>query len=83
MWRARVETAMAGVAAILGVVAWFWPTWIETLTRLKPDAEKGEAEWWLTLIFAVSALSLALLARRDQRTAVSRSRVAEVGCQAS
>jgi hypothetical protein len=79
MWRARVETTMAGIAAVLTVVTFIWPTWIESLTGLEPDGGTGETEWWLALIFAVAALALSLMARRDRRIALGRSSMADAG----
>ena len=64
MWRARAETTMAGIAAVLTVVTFIGPTWIESLTGL-------------ALIFAVAALALSLMARRDRWIAPGRSSMAE------
>ena len=70
MWRvvrARLELVLAAVSAVLAVVTSFWPTWIELLFLVSPDAESGETEWWLVAVFAVAAVAAAVLARRDLR----------------
>jgi hypothetical protein len=71
MLRARVEACLAIIAATLTIVTMLWPTWIESLTGFEPDGGNGEAEWWLTFVFAAIAALLALLARRDYRSARS------------
>lgn len=79
MFRARVEAALAGIAAVLTAVTFVWPTWIESLSGLEPDGGTGETEWWLAAIFAVAALALALLSWRDRRLAVGRLSAGEGG----
>jgi len=79
MWRARVETTMAGIAAVLISVTFIWPTWIESLTGLEPDGGTGETQWWLALNLAVAALALSLMTRPDRRIALGRSSMAEAG----
>jgi hypothetical protein len=69
MLKARIETVLAVVAGVLAVVTLLWPTWIESLFGVAPDAGSGEAEWWIVVVFAVVAIASALLARRDLRTA--------------
>lgn len=70
---------MAGIAAVLTVVTFIRPTWIESLTGLEPDGGTGETEWWLALVFAAAAMALLLMARRDRRIALSRASTAEAG----
>ena len=69
MLKARIETVLAVVAATLAVVTLIWPTWIESLFRVEPDAGSGEAEWWIVAVLAVVAVASAVLARRDYRVA--------------
>ena len=69
MLKARIETVLAVVAGVLAVVTLLWPTWIESLFGVAPDAGSGEAEWWIVVVFAVVAIASALLARRELRTA--------------
>ena len=71
MLRARIETVIALVAAVLTVAAVLWPTWIESSSGLEPDGGSGEAEWWLAIVFAAVAAGSALLARRDFRRAAA------------
>jgi hypothetical protein len=76
MLKPRLETALAILLAILTAVTLFWPHWIESVTGLEPDAGSGEAEWGIVTLFAVLALAVGLLARRDYRRAVLRSHAA-------
>jgi H+/Cl- antiporter ClcA len=69
MLRARIEAGLAIVATVLTIVTLLWPTWIESLTGLEPDAGTGETEWWLAFVFAAIAAVLVLLARRDFKMA--------------
>jgi hypothetical protein len=46
MLKARIETALAVVAAALAVVTFIWPIWIETVFSVDPDGGDGTAEWW-------------------------------------
>jgi hypothetical protein len=67
--RARVETVLAVSALVLAAVTAVWPTWIESLSEVSPDAGTGETEWWLVVVFLVIAVAAAVLARRDLRAA--------------
>jgi hypothetical protein len=69
MLRVRVEGVLALVFAVLAVVTLIWPTWIESLTGLEPDAGTGESEWWIVLVFGLGAVGAAALARSDHRRA--------------
>ena len=63
--KARVETVLAGIFGVLAVVTMLWPTWIESITGLEPDAGSGATEWAAVVVFAVAAVGAAALARRD------------------
>jgi hypothetical protein len=77
MRRVRIEIGLAAIAAVLALVTFVWPTWIELLSGLEPDGGNGEAEWWLAFVFAaVSGVSI-LLARRDYRAVHGRGAVPE------
>ena len=78
MLRVRVEVVLSLLCAVLAAVTMIWPTWIESLTGLEPDAGTGEAEWWIVLVFAVGAVGAGALARRDYRQAV-RNRPEQAG----
>jgi len=67
MLKARIETALAVVAAALAVVTFIWPMWIETVFSVDPDGGDGTAEWWVVGLFALVAVTAAILARRDYR----------------
>jgi hypothetical protein len=69
MLKSRIETGLAVVAGALAVVTLFWPTWIETLFGVEPDAGSGEAEWWVVAVLALVAVMSGILARRDYRAA--------------
>ena len=69
MLKARIETTLAVVAGVLAVVTLFWPTWIESLFGVAPDAGSGVAEWVVVLVLALVAVVAGLLARRDHRAA--------------
>ncbi|MGE0297294.1 hypothetical protein [Pseudonocardia sp.] len=57
------------LALVLAAVTAVWPTWIESLFEVSPDAGTGETEWWLVVLFVVAAAVAAILARRDFRVA--------------
>lgn len=64
-----IETVGAGLSGILFAVTALWPEWIEALTGLDPDGGSGAVEWALAGAFALTAVSLALVARRHRRLA--------------
>jgi len=66
--RMRIETVLAGIFALLAVVTAVWPTWIESITGLEPDAGSGAAEWAIVAGFAVATVGAAALARHDYRS---------------
>jgi hypothetical protein len=69
MLKARIETALAVVAVALAVVTFIVPDWIETVFSVDPDGGNGTAEWWVVGLFALVAVTAAMLARRDYRRA--------------
>jgi hypothetical protein len=48
-------------------VTLLWPTWIESITGLEPDAGSSVGEWAVVVVCAVAAMGAAALARRDYR----------------
>ncbi len=69
MLRARIEILLAAIAGVLAVVTLVWPTWIESLFGVAPDAGSGEAEWLVVAALAAGAVVLALLGVRHLRLA--------------
>jgi hypothetical protein len=65
--RVRVETMLAVMFGVFAVVTTVWPTWIESITGLEPDAGSGDTEWAIVAVFAVASVSVAAIARHDSR----------------
>jgi ABC-type branched-subunit amino acid transport system permease subunit len=72
MVRARLELGLGALFALGAVATAIWPTWLESLTGLEPDAGTGEAEWWLVVLLGVAAVVAGLLGRRDLRATRSQ-----------
>jgi hypothetical protein len=69
MTRVRIELVLATLCVLGAIATLIWPTWIESLTGLEPDAGSGETEWWLVVVLGVAAVVAGYLARRDFRAA--------------
>jgi len=67
------EVVLSGVAAALAVLSLITHEWIELLTGWDPDHGSGSVEWAITLIPAVLAVVLALLARAEYRRPTPKS----------
>jgi undecaprenyl pyrophosphate phosphatase UppP len=65
--RARLETAVALLAGVLGIVTIFWHDWIEILTGRDPDQHNGSVEWILVVALLAVAVAAGLAARRHWR----------------
>jgi undecaprenyl pyrophosphate phosphatase UppP len=65
--RARLETAVALLAGVLGIVTIFWHDWIEILTGWDPDQHNGSVEWILVVALLAVAVAAGLTARRHWR----------------
>lgn len=65
--RARLETAVALLAGVLGIVTIFWHDWIEILTGWDPDHHNGSVEWILVVTLLAVAVAAGLAARRHWR----------------
>ncbi len=72
MLRARIEAVLAAACSILAVITLAWPTWIEEITGLDPDAGSGGTEWGFVAVLGAFAIAAALMARRDFRRAAQR-----------
>lgn len=65
--RVRAEVALSIACALLAVLTWFVPDWIERIFDASPDGGSGEAEWGIVFIFAAAALMAGWAARREWR----------------
>jgi len=65
--RVHLEAILAATFGVLAVLTALWPTWIESIAGLEPDAGSGSLEWAIVAVFAVAALGAGLFARRDYR----------------
>jgi hypothetical protein len=65
--RARIEAGLAVLGGCLLVLTLIFPTWIEAITGLEPDAGSGELELFIAGALLLISVASALLARRDYR----------------
>ena len=66
--RIRVESAIALLAAFLGVLTVVWKDWIEAVFRVDPDGHSGAAEVGVVLgLFALALLLGAVAGFERQR----------------
>ena len=65
--RIGLETAIALLAGLLGVVTIFWHDWIEALTGWDPDHHNGSVEWLIVAALLVVAVAMGIAARRHWR----------------
>lgn len=65
--RVAAETAIALLAGALGVLAIFWPDWIEALTGWDPDRHNGSLEWMIVAVLLVIAAAAGATAWRGWR----------------
>lgn len=72
--RFYVETVLASLAGVLGIVTVFSREWIEVLTGFEPDGGDGSAEWLLVVGLLVAAAVLGGAARVEWRRALGRPR---------
>jgi undecaprenyl pyrophosphate phosphatase UppP len=66
-FRAALESVIALIAGVLGVITIFWHDWIEALTGWDPDHHNGSAEWLIVVILLIAAAIAGLFARRHWR----------------
>ena len=62
--RVGLETAIALLAGVLGVVTIFWHDWIEGVTGWDPDQHSGSAEWLIVAGLLIVAVAMGTAARR-------------------
>jgi undecaprenyl pyrophosphate phosphatase UppP len=72
--RVRLETAIAAVAGVLGILTIFWHDWIEALTGWDPDHHNGSFEWIIIVALLAVAVVVGAMARRDWRSSVALER---------
>jgi hypothetical protein len=71
--RCYVETALAAMSGLLGVVTFFWHDWLEAF-GFDPDQGNGSVEWAIVVVLLAAAVALGLSARSDwRRLAAARS----------
>ena len=63
--RVKAEVGLSIACALLAVLTWFVPDWIERTFDVSPDAGSGESEWGAVVIFAAAALMAGWAARRE------------------
>jgi hypothetical protein len=69
MVRARIELGLSAVFAMLTAATFIWPTWIESLTGLEPDAGTGETEWWIVVLLGLVTIVFGVIGAREYRLA--------------
>jgi hypothetical protein len=69
--RVGLETAIALLAGLLGIVTIFWRDWIEALTGWDPDQHSGGAEWLIVAGLLVIAVAIGTIARRHWKLLVA------------
>jgi len=67
------DATLAVTCAALLVLTAAWPTWIEGIFGVDPDAGSGLVEWAIVAILAATALASALHARSQWRRVYARS----------
>jgi uncharacterized membrane protein len=67
--RFLIETALAAVSGILGVLTLVTPDWVELVFHVEPDQGSGALEWALVAALASAAILFAGLARAEWRRA--------------
>lgn len=73
-FRVRLETAIAAVAGVLGILTIFWHDWIEALTGWDPDHHNGSFEWIIIVALLAVAVVVGAMARRDWRSSAALAR---------
>ena len=71
--RVGLETAIALLAGLLGIVTIFWHDWIEALTGWDPDHHNGSVEWLIVVVLLVVAITMGSIARRHWRLLIAGS----------
>ena len=67
--RFLIETALAAVSGILGVLTLVTPDWIELVFHVEPDQGSGALEWAVVAALASAGILFGGLARAEWRRA--------------
>ena len=67
------DAASAVACAALLLLTAAWPTWIERIFGVDPDAGSGLIEWAIVAVLAATGYTAALHARSQWRCASARS----------
>jgi hypothetical protein len=62
----KIETTLAAISGVLGVVTFFWRDWLE-VTGWDPDRHNGSVEWIIAIALIAVAITLGTMARREHR----------------
>ena len=62
----KIETTLAAISGVLGVVTFFWRDWLE-VTGGDPDRHNGSVEWIIAIALIAVAITLGTMARREHR----------------
>jgi hypothetical protein len=62
----KIETILAAISGVLGVLTFFWHDWLE-VTGWDPDHHNGSAEWIIAVVLIAVAIALGAMARREHR----------------
>lgn len=62
----KIETTLAAISGVLGVVTFVWRDWLE-VTGWEPDRHSGSAEWIIAVALIAAAITLGVMARREHR----------------
>jgi hypothetical protein len=62
-----VDVCAAVASVLVLAVTAIYPTWIESVFGLDPDAGSGAVEWWIAALAVGVAVGSSLLARAELR----------------
>lgn len=71
--RFLIETALAVVGGLLGVLTLVTPDWVELVFHVEPDHGSGALEWALVIALVSASIVFGGLARAEWRRAHSWS----------
>jgi DMSO/TMAO reductase YedYZ heme-binding membrane subunit len=74
-----LETVVALLSGILGVLSVFWRDWIERVTGWDPDRHTGSVEWAIIAALLIVSVAMALRARSEWQRWTSARHAMAVG----